>query len=208
MQEDCMYYLYVKTHNKTGLKYLGHTRSKDPYRYKGSGSYWVSHIKKHGNDVSTSILKECTSLEEVSELGLYYSELWNVVSSEEWANLIPEAGEGGWYLIGDRNPQKREDVRLKTSNTLKEHFAENPRSDEWRINHSKWNKSYWTEERRKNHPTDHSRGSVSVTDKYGVGSRISKELYSSIDRTRPIEEWEYVSVSSAESKRRKKLIHP
>ena len=42
-----IYYLYVKTHRITGLKYLGKTK-QDPYKYRGSGVYWTSHIKKHG----------------------------------------------------------------------------------------------------------------------------------------------------------------
>ena len=33
-------YLYVKQHNKTGLKYFGKTTKKDPLKYKGSGLYW------------------------------------------------------------------------------------------------------------------------------------------------------------------------
>ena len=46
-------YLYVKTHSKTGLKYLGQTSSNDPRMY------WKSHLKKHGLDYTTEILKEC-----------------------------------------------------------------------------------------------------------------------------------------------------
>jgi hypothetical protein len=42
-------WLYVKVHNKTGLKYLGKT-IQDPYKYGGSGVHWSSHVKKHGND--------------------------------------------------------------------------------------------------------------------------------------------------------------
>jgi len=86
-------YLYIKTHNKTGLKYFGKT-VRDPYKYKGSGKRWLFHIKKHGNDVSTEIIKECHSLEELKEWGLYYSNLWNIVESREWANLKPEIGDG------------------------------------------------------------------------------------------------------------------
>lgn len=41
-----MIYLYVKTHNITGLKYLGKTNNKDPHSYKGSGKYWILHCKK------------------------------------------------------------------------------------------------------------------------------------------------------------------
>lgn len=88
-------YLYVKTHNKTGLKYLGYTSNKDPFGYKGSGVYWKSHISKHGYDVQTKILKEVNSKAEIKKWGLYYSKLWNVVESKEWANLKEEQGDGG-----------------------------------------------------------------------------------------------------------------
>jgi hypothetical protein len=87
-------YLYKKTHRNTGLNYLGKT-TQDPFKYKGSGTIWVRHIKKHGNDVDTVILKECATNEEVKSWGLYYSNLWNVVESKEWANIKPEEGEGG-----------------------------------------------------------------------------------------------------------------
>lgn len=88
-------YLYVKTHNKTGLKYLGKTKSSDPHLYQGSGSYWTNHIKKHGYDVTTEIIKECSSKEELKKWGSHYSKLWNVVRSKEWANLKEETGDGG-----------------------------------------------------------------------------------------------------------------
>ena len=47
--------LYIKTHNKTGLKYFGKTK-QDPFTYKGSGLYWKRHIEKYGYDVNTEIL--------------------------------------------------------------------------------------------------------------------------------------------------------
>ena len=88
-------YLYIKTHNKTGLKYLGKTTYKDPHKYPGSGKYWRLHLEKHGYDYTTEILKECKTKEEVKQWGLYYSNLWNIVNSEQWANLKEEAGDGG-----------------------------------------------------------------------------------------------------------------
>lgn len=88
-------YLYVKTHNDTGLKYLGKTSAKDPHAYPGSGKYWVSHLKKHGFTYKTEILRECETKEEVKEWGEYYSNLWDVVRSKEWANFRPETGDGG-----------------------------------------------------------------------------------------------------------------
>lgn len=99
-------YLYVKTHNKTGLKYLGQTSSKDPHKYAGSGIYWKSHLNKHGYDYTTEILKECSSKEEIKILGTYYSKLWNIIESEEWANLKIEQGDGG---------RQSEEVRKKIS---------------------------------------------------------------------------------------------
>ena len=88
-------YLYVKTHNKTGLKYLGKTNSDDPHIYPGSGVRWTAHLKKHGYDYTTEILLETNSEQELVEKGIYYSHLWNVVESPEWANLKIEEGDGG-----------------------------------------------------------------------------------------------------------------
>ncbi len=90
-----IYHLYVKTHNKTGLKYLGQTTAKDLHKYHGSGVYWKLHLQKHGVDYSTEILKECQTKEELKEWGLYYSDLWNVVECNSWANLKIEQGDGG-----------------------------------------------------------------------------------------------------------------
>jgi len=94
-------YLYVKTHNKTGLKYLGKTESKDPHKYSGSGTYWKLHLKKHGKDYSTEIIKECKSKEEFASWGLYYSKLWNVVESNDWANLKEETGDARGKLSAE-----------------------------------------------------------------------------------------------------------
>lgn len=87
-------YLYVKTHRVTGLKYLGQTKN-DPFKYKGSGKLWVNHIKKHGYDVHTEVIGIFDSKEELKEAGLFYSHIWNVVKSKEWANLILEEGSNG-----------------------------------------------------------------------------------------------------------------
>jgi hypothetical protein len=114
-------YLYVKTHNKTGLKYLGKTTSKDPHKYKGSGTYWLSHIKKHGYDVSTEIIKETFSKDEITHWGVYYSDLWDVVESNSWANLKPETGDGG--SAGGVN--KTLTTRTKISTTMKGRPAHN-----------------------------------------------------------------------------------
>ena len=90
-----IYYLYVKTHKITGLKYLGQTSASDPHRYPGSGVDWKVHLKEYGYNYTTEILRECQDKNERREWGLYYSNLWNVVDSEAWANRIPETGGFG-----------------------------------------------------------------------------------------------------------------
>lgn len=90
------YYLYKKTHNRTGLKYLGKTQS-NPHTYRGSGVRWNNHLRIHGDDVSTEILCECETNDEIRYWGEYYSNLWDVVNSNEWANLKVESGDGGSY---------------------------------------------------------------------------------------------------------------
>lgn len=67
--------------------------------------------------------------------------------------------------------------------------------------HSEWNKSYWTKERRTQHR--HGAGAISVTDKYGNSCRLAKSIYDALDKSVPIEFWDYVPVASKESKRRK-----
>lgn len=108
-----MFYLYVKTHNQTGLKYLGKT-SKNPFTYKGSGIYWKKHLLKHGNDVTTEILVECENDYEIKKWGLYYSNLWDIVNVRNengrkiWANQKSEIGDGTpsgkYHHLSRKNP--------------------------------------------------------------------------------------------------------
>lgn len=86
--------LYVKTHNITGLKYLGKT-TRDPYTYKGSGKYWLKHLAIHGNDVSTVVIFQTNDPKEFAEFSIQFSIQHNIVESSDWANLIVETGTGG-----------------------------------------------------------------------------------------------------------------
>ena len=106
-----MIYLYVKTHNKTKLKYLGKTNHKDPHLYKGSGKYWKLHCQKHSYDVTTEIIFQSESKEEIKEKGLFYSKLWDIVNSDNWANLKEECGDGGGIL----GLKRSEKTKLKSS---------------------------------------------------------------------------------------------
>jgi hypothetical protein len=150
-----IYYLYIKTHNKTGLKYLGHTSKQDPYTYCGSGKDWKTHLNQFGYTVNTEILAECSSKEELNTLGRYYSTYYRVTSSMDdygnriWANRIPETGGGGSPTeetrdklrnahLGKpkppRNPEHTENQAAtirgrpnpKTSVGLKNYYSSNP----------------------------------------------------------------------------------
>ena len=97
------HYLMIKTHNKTGLKYLCKTSTEDPnkpFKYFGSGKHWKRHLKKHGYLITTQILCICETREELIEKGIFYSRLYDVVKSKAYANMIEERGDGGPTMLG------------------------------------------------------------------------------------------------------------
>lgn len=151
-----MIYLYLKTHNKTGKKYLGKTE-QNPFKYKGSGVVWQKHIKKHGNDVTTTILAECNTNEEAKIRGLEYSETFDVVRSKSFANLIAESGEG---VPKGGSPKRNK----KISNSLKIHWSKNKaiRSNQnkgrtWKLSPEL---AYKVSQYFKNSPKDHSSNTI------------------------------------------------
>jgi hypothetical protein len=106
-------YLYIKE-SQLVLKYLGKTE-RNVYEYPGSGIYWKRHLKAHNfksKDIKTTILLETKNKNELKKAGIYYSELYNIVNSKEWANLKPENGDGG-------GAKKKAEEKLKISNTMK-----------------------------------------------------------------------------------------
>ena len=134
-------YILLKTHTKTGKKYLcRHVTDNEEtcYSYSGSGVYWKRHLDKHGYSFNTEILAKCETYEEAKQIGIEYSTKWNIVESVEFANLVPEDGQGGKevakhrksmgsrfgfeqepiVMSGEDNPSKRLEVREKISNKL------------------------------------------------------------------------------------------
>jgi hypothetical protein len=131
-------YLYIKTHKKTNLKFLGKT-TQDPYTYLGSGVAWKKHLKEYGKEHTTEILQECNTKDELNYWGRYYSNLWNVAESSEWANRIPETGGGDNHpperkelfrqqQLGRKKPPRTLEHRTKLSNATK--GISRPRSEE------------------------------------------------------------------------------
>lgn len=92
-------WLYIKEHNVTGLKYFGKT-TRDPLKYKGSGTHWTRHISKHGNDTTTIWCQLFTDRAELTQYAIEFSIENNIVESANWANLIVEDGLGGGGVAG------------------------------------------------------------------------------------------------------------
>lgn len=137
-------YLYVKTHNVTGLKYFGKTTS-NRNRYRGSGHYWVRHIKKHGYDVTTEILGYFTDQNDCVKFATEFSISNNIVESKEWANERIENGLDGGDTVSQKDehsiklivekrkttmksktPEELEEIRQKNSQGVKKYIDENP----------------------------------------------------------------------------------
>ncbi len=99
--------LYIKTYNKTGLKYFGKTtkQGKDFDNYRGSGVYWLNHLKKHGDDISTEIYAQFEDNDPLlEETALKFSEENDIMDSNEWANLKFENGKDGGSQGGELSP--------------------------------------------------------------------------------------------------------
>ena len=134
-------YLYVKTHNITGLKYFGKT-TKDPSKYKGSGKHWLRHLTKHGNDVTTEIVGFYTDKDECETAAVKFSTDNEITASSDWANMIVENGLDGGYTGNREYGPLSQNTREKLSNALKGRAAwnkgltgacpgnRNPRSEE------------------------------------------------------------------------------
>jgi hypothetical protein len=213
-------YLYIKTHKVTGLKYFGKTTKSDPKSYKGSGIYWKKHLAKYGYLVDTEIVGVFDSIEECANFATIFSIENNIIDSPEWANLKLENGLDGSPIGVKFSDEHKENIR---KSRIGKCF--NPFTDETRQRMSAASKLKAQKQLEEGKSAFHGEkgsslakdrnarlssegkhnfqvtGIVSVVDKNGVGKRISKEEYDSQLGHR--NDWEFVSVSSKEAKRRK-----
>jgi len=106
----------LKQHDNTKLKYLCfHYGTREScFTYKGSGTYWTSHLLKHGKEITTTILLESDKQSDISKAGIEYSQLWDVVKSCEFANLTIEDAQT------TAEPLQRPEVRLKRNQSLRD----------------------------------------------------------------------------------------
>jgi len=137
-------YLYVKTHNKTGLKYFGKTTKKNPHKYKGSGLYWQRHLKKHGEDFQTEIVAEFQDENSCQEFALNFSKEHDIANSPDWANLQEENGLDGAPV--NHKGHKFTSEQLKK---LSESSREKWKDPEFRKKMSEARSKSWTEERKR-----------------------------------------------------------
>lgn len=94
--------LMIKTHCITGFRYLCKTTRLDWQDYKGSGTLWRKHLRKHGASFTTELLFECEDPVEFRSVALEWSKKLNVVDDPSWANLCHEEGSGGGTALGKR----------------------------------------------------------------------------------------------------------
>jgi len=89
----------IKRHEITGLKYLCKTvkpSKEEMLSYKGSGTRWVNHINHHGRKhVVTDWYCLYTDKDQCMKAALDLSHKYDVVESDDWANLIEENGMQG-----------------------------------------------------------------------------------------------------------------
>lgn len=89
-------YLYVKRHATTGKLYFGKTTRIDIEKYVGSGLHWKRHVREHGRQHVETIWFQLFEDEiECTEFAQAFSELFNIVESDSWLNLVIESGLSG-----------------------------------------------------------------------------------------------------------------
>jgi hypothetical protein len=113
--------LMIKTHNITKLKYLCYTRSEGKIYedYKGSGKLWKKHLKKYGENITTELIFESSDFEKFKKFAIQKSIEFDIVNSDQWANLKIEEGDGGdtvsnkrWITNGIKDKYLNKDLPL------------------------------------------------------------------------------------------------
>jgi hypothetical protein len=130
-------WLYVKQHSNTKLLYFGKTVS-NPNKYTGSGKVWKRHLKIHGKEyVQTIWSKLFTSKDELSNFAIAFSEIFDIVESPMWANLIPENGIDGGAPGRIQSIETKNKIRNSINNRPNfNHLKGIPKSDSFKTNHS------------------------------------------------------------------------
>jgi hypothetical protein len=110
-------WLYIKEHEITGLRYFGKT-TQNPQKYKGSGVDWTKHLLEHGPHVKTIWTCLFETDAEIRDFARFFSDEFDIVNSDNWANAVPESGHAGGAVKGHKAWNKgltRDDPRIAKS---------------------------------------------------------------------------------------------
>jgi hypothetical protein len=136
-------FLYIKTHNVTGLKYFGKTTKKDPHKYTGSGKYWKRHLHKHGFDYTTEIIATFHDETLCEQFAIKFSTENGIVNSTSWANLQEENGLDG-APNGHAGHKFTPEQLQKLSETSKQRWSD----PQFRNKIKESQSNSWTEQRK------------------------------------------------------------
>jgi hypothetical protein len=197
-----MYYIYA---------YIDPRNNQPFYIGKGTRNRKFGHLKEHDgktdNRDKLAIIQELVSL----NLSPLIIELESNIENEALAYNRED------YYILTYGRQGFEPNGILTNKTIGGKHPPVPVWDDTKKKqHSEFNKTYWTPERRKAHGLKTkgnnggkvTKGTVNVMNLKGQAFRILKTTYDLMDRSGDINTWEYVSVSSKEAKRRKQQNTP
>lgn len=110
-------FLYIKQHSVTGKLYFGKSnKTYDSFvKYRGSGSYWTKHIKKHGSQIETLWYCLFTDVYSLVEFAVTFCQNNNIGQRDTsiWANQCIETGLGGGSLGFKHSVESNEQNRQR-----------------------------------------------------------------------------------------------
>lgn len=117
------------------------TKKENPFTYAGSGTHWRRHLKVHGREVHTIIVKEFENEIDCSEFSIKFSRDNNIVKSKNWANLVEETGT--YTTKGYLGKTHSAETKTKISNISKQNWKTPDYLEKME------NRNRWTEDARK-----------------------------------------------------------
>lgn len=111
------YKLMIKAHWDTGINYLCVTTHDNYLEYSGSGVLWKKLLKKHPSQIYTYIIYTSDDVEIFNKACEYYSEFFDVVNCDYFANLIPEYGYSRETFEIKHSEQGLENLRKSAKKT-------------------------------------------------------------------------------------------
>lgn len=119
-------YLYVK--EREGLLYFGKTTSDNPTEYKGSGVEWKKHLENTPNAKTNTIWTYLfTGKEELVEFAEFFSDFYDIVKSDKWANQKKENG------LDEQKAETSRKLSAAGMGRVKSEVSKKKLSDTWNL---------------------------------------------------------------------------